>query len=114
MELENVQSRSSKIRESSNIRDFKGESRIVGDAPKSSSEHGSYQVGTGGEDCNESNPVVPQGWTVSGIPGKIIGQLTDEVEKQLAYHEQQAEVLRDQLRELKQIPESLTDINHTE
>jgi hypothetical protein len=113
MELENVQ-RPSEIREGCNIRDFKGKSRILGDAANPSSKHGAYEIAARREDCNESSTVVTEQWTASEIPGKIVSQLIDENEKQLAYHREQVEIIENRLKELRQVPESLADINESE
>lgn len=107
MQCENVQSRSPEIRESGNIRDFEGESRVLGDATNVSIKHGAYQVATRRADCDKPNSVVTPEWTVSGIPGKIVGQLIDENEKQLAYHRHQVEIIENRIQELRQIPDSL-------
>ncbi|MEH2236016.1 hypothetical protein [Nostoc sp.] len=90
------------------------EPRGMGAFPGTSSEYGSYEVGTSGEDSHKSNPVIAGGCTTNQISGKLVSQLIDETEKQLAYYEEQVEVLRDRLKELKQIPETLTDVDHTE
>jgi len=92
----------------------KSEPRSVGAFPSTSAEHGTYAVGAGRENSDESNTVVTGQQSIGELSGKLVSQLIDETEKQLAYYEQQAEVLRDRLKELKQIPESLTDVNHTE
>ncbi|MBN3924020.1 hypothetical protein [Nostoc sp. NMS4] len=86
----------------------------MGAFPGTSSEYGSYKVGASREDSDKSNTVVTGGCTTSQIPGKLVSQLIDETEKQLAYYEEQVEVLKDRLKELKEIPENLTDVDHTE
>ncbi|MBG1240991.1 hypothetical protein [Nostoc sp. NZL] len=114
MESKNGKNGSSKFRQGSEGSQLEGESRSVGAFSAASSEHGSYQIATLGADSYKSDTFVTGQQSIGEFSGKLVSQLIDETEKQLAYYEQQAEVLRDRLKELKQIPESLTDVNHTE
>lgn len=79
------------------------ESRSMGTFRSASEEHGSYQVGTSGENSRESYFVGTGEQPGQTISGKIISQLVEETEKQLAYYEQQSEILRERLTELKAI-----------
>ncbi|MCC5641328.1 hypothetical protein LC593_37150 [Nostoc sp. CHAB 5844] len=81
------------------------ESRSMGTFSGVSANDGSNQIRIGGKNSDESNTSVAGEQSSSEISGKIIRQLVDETEKQLAYHEQQAELLREMLKELKQVPE---------
>ena len=70
-------------------------------------ESGTYQVGTCGKDSHESDISVVGGGSSEGIAGKLLSQLIAEANKQLAYYEQQATLLRVRVEELKQISESI-------
>ncbi|MFK0730025.1 MAG: hypothetical protein ACFKPT_25065 [Gloeotrichia echinulata GP01] len=74
----------------------------MGDASRVSTEYGTNQITVDGEDSDERDPN-PSRSSKNGISGKIVGQLIEETEKQLAYYEQQAELLKERLQELKQI-----------
>ncbi|MHC5724011.1 MAG: hypothetical protein ACYTXY_07590 [Nostoc sp.] len=86
----------------------------LGTLPDNGSRDGTYQITAGRENSNQSNTVVERQQSLAGIPGKIVNQLIHENEKQLAYHEEQAQLIKDRIRELKQIPEPLVDIDQTE
>ncbi|WP_414546079.1 hypothetical protein [Nostoc sp. CCY0012] len=111
MEVNNAKQRSSKVRKGSERSKSESEPRGLGTVSGTSAEYGTYQVTTGREDSNESNISISGEQPIGSIPGKIIGQLVDETEKQLAYHEQQAEILRERLRELNQIPNITSDVD---
>jgi hypothetical protein len=98
-----------------------GQSGSMGAVSTASAKHGSYEVGASGENSNESNTVVTGEGASTGISGKLVRQLVNENEKQLAYHEQQAkyhqqqsELTRQRIEELKQIPENFANIEHQE
>lgn len=104
MDAINAQNRSPQFSKES--QNSKPETRggCLGTFPRSSSQHGAYKVGAGREDSSESNIFIPGQHSNTAVPGKIVSQLIQETEKQLAYYEQQAEVLRVRLQELKEIP----------
>ncbi|MBN3911088.1 MAG: hypothetical protein HWQ35_32470 [Nostoc sp. NMS1] len=99
----------------------KSEPRGMGIIPAFGGKPGDYEIGTSRKDSNEPDAVSPGEWTDGGISGKLIGQLIDENEKQLAYHQEQcyyhqtqAQKVQDTLERLRQIPETLADIVHTQ
>lgn len=114
MEAKNAKQRSSKVGKGSQRSKLESEPRSVGTVSRPSAESGTYQVGASRKDSNESNTLISGEQSIDSIPGKIIGQLVDETEKQLAYHEQQAEVLRERLRELKRIPDITSHVDKTD
>ncbi|MDZ8136311.1 MAG: hypothetical protein RM049_13545 [Nostoc sp. DedQUE04] len=107
----NRSSQPSKKRQNSQLEVRNGS---LGTFPGGSSEYGFNQIPVGREDSDKPNIFVSGQWSTHGIPGKIVGQLIEENEKQLAYHEQQAELIRGRIKQLKEIPETLQDINHKE
>ncbi|BAY74166.1 hypothetical protein NIES25_05760 [Nostoc linckia NIES-25] len=109
MEIKNGRKRSSKVRQGDERSQSKSQSGSVGTVSDIGAEHGTYPIRTSGEDSNERDSNTSRSFANNTIPGKIISQLVEETEKQLAYHEQQAEILRNRLRELKQV-----NLNHTE
>ncbi|WP_017652556.1 hypothetical protein [Fortiea contorta] len=109
MVMKNAKNRPPKFRENSHIGNVESDSRILGDAATASPEHGSYQIAVDGKNSDEGDSDTSGSSSNNSIPGKIVSQLIGETEKQLAYHEQQAELLRSRLQELKEIP-----INDTE
>ncbi|MEH2320838.1 hypothetical protein [Nostoc sp.] len=112
MEKQNGKNGSSQLSEKSQDSQFKVRDRSLGTIPVLSSEHGLNQIPTSGEDSDQPNlPVIGQ-WSSNGIPGKIIGQLIDENERQLAYHEQQVELIKGRIKQLREIPESIPDLIH--
>lgn len=111
MEVKNGENRSSEGRQSSDISDFEARPRRMGDASGIGVGHGTNQITVGGNDSNQGNTFVPRGQTDEGIAGKIIRQLIDETEKQLAYHKNQVEALESRLVELNQIPTITSDSN---
>ena len=110
MELKDGKNRTSEDRQSSNIGNFEARSGSLGEFSISSTEHGHDEVRASGENSEQGNTVTSAQQSLNGIPGKIAGQLITETEKQLAYHEQQVEVLKDRLQELK----DFTNINESE
>jgi hypothetical protein len=109
MEIEDAEQRSSKG-ERSKRRQPEGESGSVGTLSRVGALNGDYKVGTSRKDSDTSNTLVAGERTSGEVAGEAINQLIDETEKQLAYYEQQAEILRDRLEELRRIPGTLTDI----
>ena len=78
---------------------------IVGTFSGSSVEHGSYEIRASGEDRDKSNNVVTVQQSSEGIAGKIVRQLVEETDKQLAYHKEQVKALEERRKELKQFSE---------
>jgi len=114
MEVKNAKQRSSKVGKASKRSKSESEPRSLGTVSRPSAEFGANQVGVSREDSNESDSFVGREQPVGTISGKVIKQLVDETEKQLAYHEQQAEVLRERLKELKQIPDITSNSQEAE
>lgn len=114
MTVKHGKQRSSEVRQGCEGSELKSEPRSVGAFSSIGGESRAYSLPTVREDRNAPDTVVTGEWAISGISGKLVSQLINETEKQLAYYEQQAETLRERLKELKQIPESLKDINHKE
>ncbi|MBG1267761.1 hypothetical protein [Nostoc sp. WHI] len=104
---------------SNQIGHIKSEPRSMGVIPTFGGELRDYEIATGRKHSDEPDVAFGGEWTDSRISGKIISQLVDENEKQLAYHEEQryyhqkqVEKVRDRIESLKRIPESLADIVH--
>ncbi|GAX46270.1 hypothetical protein NIES4075_72910 [Tolypothrix sp. NIES-4075] len=114
MEVKNGRKRTSQVGERSEGSKFEGQPRSMGAFPATSSGNGSYQVRTSGEDSNESNTPIAGEHAANQVTGKFVSQLIDETEKQLAYYEEQAELLRNRLEELRRIPENLLDTEQNE
>ncbi|MEH1765786.1 hypothetical protein [Nostoc sp.] len=113
--------RSPQQKGSNEISHLKSEPRGMGIIPAFGGEFGDYKIGTSRKDSDEPDANVRGQWTDRGISGKILGQLIDENEKQLAYHQeqcyyhqQQIKNIQGRLENLKQIPESLADIVYTQ
>jgi len=86
---------------------FKSQLQRLGTFSGVGTESGTYQVGTCGKDSHESDISIVGGASSEGIGGKLLSQLIAEASKQLAYHEQQATLLRARVEELKQVSESI-------
>ncbi|MEH1992359.1 hypothetical protein [Nostoc sp.] len=114
MEQINGKNRSSQPSQKSQNSQLKVRDGSLGIISGNSSEYGFNQIAVSREDSSEPNILIVGQWSNNGIPGKIISQLIEENEKQLAYHEQQAELIKSRIKQLKDIPESLQDINHKE
>lgn len=114
MTVKHGNQRPSKVRQGCKRSELKGEPRSLGAFSSIGRELRAYSLSTVREDSDAPNTVVTGEWAISGISGKLVSQLISETEKQLAYYEQQSETLRERLKELRQIPESLKDINHKE
>ncbi len=89
----------------------KSEPRSLGDVSNSSGEYGTYSVSAFGGNSYEQNTFIAGERTDERIAGKLVRQLIEETEKQLAYYEQQADALRKRLQELKKVSETTTDSN---
>jgi hypothetical protein len=114
MEQINGKNRSSQPSEKSQNSQFEARDGSLGTLSRGSSEYGINQITVGGEDSDEPDIVVIGQWSNNGISGKIIDQLIQENERQLAYHEEQAELIRSRVKQLREIPQSFQDINHKE
>ncbi|WP_029637099.1 MULTISPECIES: hypothetical protein [Nostocales] len=114
MEVKNGRKRTSQIGERSEGSELESQPRSMGAFPAVSSGNGSFEIGASRKDSNESNTVITGKHPVDEITGKFVSQLIDETEKQLAYYEDQAELLKTRLEELRRIPENLLDLEHTE
>jgi hypothetical protein len=107
MDINDGKSRSSEVRESDDIGNLEGRSRRVGTFQGSSAKDGTDQIATSGEDSYKSNISATGEQSDTSIAGKIIRQLVDETEKQLAYHKSQVETLESRLEELKAVPSDI-------
>ncbi|MEH2287188.1 hypothetical protein [Nostoc sp.] len=106
---------------SNQISHIKSESRGMGIIPAFGRRLRDDKIGTSRENSYEPDTVSAGEWTGGGIAGKLISQLIDENEKQLAYHQEQcyyhqkqAKKAQDTLERLRQIPETLADVVHTQ
>ncbi|WP_414574111.1 hypothetical protein [Nostoc sp. CCY 9925] len=111
MERKNGKNRSPKIGQRSYRSELKSASRSVGAIPGASTNYGTHQIPTFRENSDKSDINISKQHSSSAVTGEVVGQLIEETEKQLAYHEQQADLLRNRLKELRQIPVSITDLN---
>ncbi|WP_138500926.1 hypothetical protein [Nostoc sp. PA-18-2419] len=111
MERKNGKNRSPKIGQRSYRSELKSASGSVGAISGTSTDSGTYKIATFRENSDKSDIDISRQRSSSGITGEVVGQLIEETEKQLSYHEQQADLLRNRLKELRQIPVSLTDLN---
>jgi hypothetical protein len=116
MAIKNGKNRTTKVGQGHKGGKPESQPRSMGDVPAPSAKHGTYQIGVGGKDSNESNTVVTGEQSSVEIGGKLIRQLVNENERQLAYHkqqaeyhEQQAELLKQRIEDLRQIPENPTE-----
>ncbi|MEH2414469.1 hypothetical protein [Nostoc sp.] len=103
MESKNGKNRTTEIRQGSHRSKPEGTPRSMGTLSGTSAGYGTYQIPTFGENSDESDTLVAGQQSVSEVAGKLVSQLVEETEKQLAYYEQQSELLRNRLKELKQI-----------
>jgi hypothetical protein len=86
---------------------LEGKSRRLGTFSGVSTEPGTYQIGTGRKNSDKSDISVAGGESPERVAGKLLGQLICEADKQLAYYEQQVNLLRCRIEELKQISETI-------
>ena len=121
MEQINGKDRSPQPQEESENSKFTFGVGSLGTIPESSFKHESYEVRVSRENSNESNNLVAGERALDGVGGKLVRQLVNETEKQLAYHqqqseyhEQQAELLKQRLEDLKEIPKKFVETEHTE
>lgn len=87
----------------------KSEPSSMGTLSGASAEHGTHPIRASRKNSNKSNTVVAGEGSLEGISGKIIGQLVEETDKQLAYHKEQIKALEERRRELQQISEDQAD-----
>jgi hypothetical protein len=85
------------------------ESTRLGTVPSISGEHGSNALGASGDDSHQSNTTSTRKPTNGEFFGKIASQLIEEAEKQLAYHKQQTEILKETIKTLKQMANLTSD-----
>ena len=114
MEKINGKERTPELSEKSENSELKVRIGSLGTVSDNGPRDGTYQITASRKNSNESNTVVKGQQSPSGISGKIVSQLIYENEKQLAYHEQQSQLIKDRIRELKQIPETLGYIDDPE
>jgi hypothetical protein len=103
METKNGRKRTTKIGQRDKRSKSKSQPRGVGTVSESGAEYGTIQIGASRKDSDQGNSDTRGSFSNNPIPGKIVSQLVEETEKQLAYHEQQTEILRKRLNELKEI-----------
>ncbi|AFZ59391.1 hypothetical protein H6G54_00750 [Anabaena cylindrica FACHB-243] len=110
METENGKNGKAQERErrNNNFGYVKGVPGILGTPETTCTGIGTHQVGTGRENSHRTDTSILGGESIEGISGKLVGQLIDETEKQLAYYDQQSQLLRVRLQELREISE-ITD-----
>lgn len=104
MDMNDGKSRSSEVRQGDDIGNPESRSRCMGTFQGFSAKDGTYQIATSGEDSYKSNISTTGEQSDTSISGKIIRQLVNETEKQLAYHKSQVETLESRLEELKAVP----------
>lgn len=114
MGIKNAKDRSSKKRQSSDIRNFESNTRIVGVTSTISPESRNDQIGVSGENSQQTNTFSSRKRSSSGITGKIVRQLIEETERQLAYYKTQATELEARLQELYELSEDLEQQEKTE
>lgn len=103
-----AKNRTTKIKQGSKGCQSEGQSGGVGTVRSTSKRIGTYKIGTGGGDSDRQDSSQSK-LSAYGVPGKILSQLIEENQKQLAYHEQQVETLRKQAEELMSLSKSLTE-----
>nr|MDZ8015122.1 hypothetical protein [Nostoc sp. ZfuVER08] len=113
MEKNNAKNRTPKFSKKSQNCQFETRVGSLGSLSRISSKHGSNKIGASRKDRHKSDTVESRERKCGAIPGKVIDQLIDETEKQIAYYEQQTELLRDRLKELKQLPQIPSHIDKT-
>jgi len=92
-----------------NIGNPEGIEGVMGATAAPSRRARTYEIGVGGENSESGYSVIGSGISVHGIPGKILSQLVEELQKQLAYHRQQAEAIEKQIDELIELSESFAE-----
>lgn len=81
----------------------------MGDAGRSSFGDGTNPVGVGREDREAGNRAKGAGRKITRVPGKIIRQLIEQLNKELAYHSEQVQVVQKRITELDHLLEGFTD-----
>jgi hypothetical protein len=109
MEKRNGQNRSPQFSEKPQDSESEVGNRSLGTISRISPEYGANEITVGREDSDQSDTTISRQQPGDGVSGKIVGQLIDENEKQLAYHQQQIELINARIEELKRIPEKLTE-----
>jgi hypothetical protein len=90
-------------RENSYIRNFEDRSDSLGKVARNGSRNEHDKIRVGGENRDKTDTTISRECTNVGLSGKIVGQLIDETEEQLAYYRKQVEELEDRLGHLRQI-----------
>jgi hypothetical protein len=110
MEVKDAQNRTTKeVGERKNIRNTEDRAGSLGTVQLASGKSGVNPIGTSGENCLQGDTSVSPNPSFSAIAGKIASQLINEAEKELAYYQTQAEVLKERIQALKTISEIPTD-----
>ena len=79
----------------------------MGAIQTTSSKPGIYQIGASGKNSQKRDTIINSKLSSYGIPGKIISQLIEKLQEQLAYHEQEVKEIKNQIDELNQFSENL-------
>jgi hypothetical protein len=108
MEIKDGEIRSPQSSQQPKNSQFTSGIRSLGSIPAGGSKHGVNTITVSGEDSCEPDTVVTGQQSDNGLPGKIVGQLFEENEKQLAYHQQQVEIIKARIESLRQVPQTLT------
>ncbi len=110
MEVEDAQNRTTEeVGKRKNIRNTEDRTGSLGTVQLASGKSGVNPIRTGGENCIQGDTSVSPNSSSSAVVGKIASQLIEEAEKELAYHQTQAEVLKDRIQALRAISEIPTD-----
>lgn len=109
MEVQNGQNRPPQFSKQS--KDSKPKTRVgsLGSFSGVSTEYGADKIAASREDSYQSDTAITGQRTDEGLPGEVVAQLIDENEKQLTYHQQQIELIKARIEDLKRIPEILTE-----
>jgi hypothetical protein len=118
--------RSSEHKGSNQDSHLEGESRGVGAIPAFGEQLRDYEIKASRDDSNGADTLSAGEWTGGSVFGKLVSQLIEENEKQLAYHkeqldyhkgqldyhEKQAQEAEGTLERLREIPQTLANIVH--
>ncbi|WP_414544301.1 hypothetical protein [Nostoc sp. CCY0012] len=107
MGITDAENRSSKKRESGDIRNSQSNTRIMGSTSPDGCQSGNDKIRISGENRQQTNTFGFGEGTENRISGKIVRQLIKETERQLAYHKIQASELETRLNELHELTEDL-------
>ncbi|MBR8832704.1 MAG: hypothetical protein DSM106950_01335 [Stigonema ocellatum SAG 48.90 = DSM 106950] len=87
----------------------KGNSGSVGVVPGAGGEAGDYQITASRANCKEPDSATTTGATQA--PGGTIGQLIDEAQQQLAFHEEQLAFHGEQVEKVKIRIQQLSELS---